>query len=961
MTPNTVDSLGNLAIAAYGQEKTTVPPDAWVGRVSSYSDQTMDANLKPIYATYTFAAYIRGDDLYPSRNGGDTYYRLPGNRTSSGPGGPLPFIRSSRSVSTDTNGGVSIGYLGGNVSSNIGSSWQYRGFTDMDGDRFPDLIDFGDSQDGASSFAITPGTGPGFGQSITWQTPGGTKWHLAMYTNTSYGFGASFGSAAGGMLAVVGASGRQKSTQVASPDPGASFNVGGGINGSISSSVQTEGFYDLSGSGLPDHVLRSGMGDYLVSLNLGNGNFASPVPWRESGDPTGIDVALFASADNCADKLYTPGIPGLSCTSTGSFGASVSGSIGESVGPVGVGGGISAGLNGTVNQTFSVLTDVNGDGLPDQVVKLNGESFFRVRSNLGDHFGPEVHLFRPEWGSTTAVSLDLSSVVSHDLQTLGDLTGLPLPALGTIVSGGLPNVQSNPFKSVSDPFSVQDDIEYSTGASFNLGANISLSLNFWLLSLTISPGVDGSVATTSATLKFIDIDGDGLPDHVLKLPGENFLRVKRNQSGKSGLIKSLILPQGGTYSFDYTRAGNTIDMPQSRWVLSSFIRDDGMSTIDGTPVDRGLRTYTQTFSYSGGHYDRRERLFYGFAEVAATSSSQAVFTTHYLNQDYYTRGMSAGSDLEGPDSKGNLVLYQQSIINVHKTLQRTVTKASGKALDIYFPNVNLETTRQYQVGSRQFVETTRQFRYDEYGNVIKLDDNGTTGDPGLAMHALITYDLTILGADYQKQSPSSILVEDSSGALMRLRQGTYGRNGELLTLEQYGNPTTSHSFSLTYDQYGNLASIRDPRGHTVAWNYDDQVHTYAMLIRSFNVSGLGTPEYDSALEWDYVLGKKTAEVDQNLQRMRYVYDGFGRLVEVRSPYDTGLVPAVRCQYNTSQFPWTAVTFNKLLYDSSDTQTMRTVIAMDGLGRALQTAKQGEHRDNDGVTERGMEPVGGNCV
>ena len=95
---------------------------------------------------------------------------------------------------------------------------------------------------------------------------------------------------------------------------------------------------------------------------------------------------------------------------------------------------------------------------------------------------------------------------------------------------------------------------------------------------------------------------------------------------------------------------------------------------------------------------------------------------------------------------------------------------------------------------------------------------------------------------------------------MRLREGTYGSSGELLRLDQYERSATSHSYTITYDQYGNLASISDPRGHAVAWSYDDQVHTYATLIRSYN-NTMGSPEYDSSMEWNYTLGKKSAETD----------------------------------------------------------------------------------------------------
>ena len=99
--------------------------------------------------------------------------------------------------------------------------------------------------------------------------------------------------------------------------------------------------------------------------------------------------------------------------------------------------------------------------------------------------------------------------------------------------------------------------------------------------------------------------------------------------------------------------------------------------------------------------------------------------------------------------------------------------------------VSREAKERYEAGSSRCVETTTNYCYDEYGNVIDLYDNGTTGESTQRVHARIAYDYGIPGTDYQKQSPSSIRVEDSTGSLMRLRQGTYGSCGELLRLDQY--------------------------------------------------------------------------------------------------------------------------------------------------------------------------------
>jgi len=70
--------------------------------------------------------------------------------------------------------------------------------------------------------------------------------------------------------------------------------------------------------------------------------------------------------------------------------------------------------------------------------------------------------------------------------------------------------------------------------------------------------------------------------------------------------------------------------------------------------------------------------------------------------------------------------------------------------------------------------------------------------------------------------------------------------------------------------------------------------------------------------------------------MSYSYNAFGRLSKVRSPYDTGSVPAVSYQYETTSLPWSVLTTNKLLYDPSDARTIQTLVQIDGLGRALQS-------------------------
>src|SRR5262249_45612013 len=90
---------------------------------------------------------------------------------------------------------------------------------------------------------------------------------------------------------------------------------------------------------------------------------------------------------------------------------------------------------------------------------------------------------------------------------------------------------------------------------------------------------------------------------------------------------------------DYQRAGNTTDLPQSRWVLARLTVADGMP---GDGADRQLTT----FRYENGRYDRLEREFLGFARVVEeqrdTANGDALYRSverEFRTDGPYTRGL----------------------------------------------------------------------------------------------------------------------------------------------------------------------------------------------------------------------------------------------------------------------------------------------------------------------------------
>ncbi|MEZ4315181.1 MAG: toxin TcdB middle/N-terminal domain-containing protein [Polyangiaceae bacterium] len=139
-------------------------------------------------------------------------------------------------------------------------------------------------------------------------------------------------------------------------------------------------------------------------------------------------------------------------------------------------------------------------------------------------------------------------------------------------------------------------------------------------------------------VSFVDIDGDGHPDHVTS-SNDGDLTVARNQYGRTGLLKTIYRPLGAVISLEYDRDGNTFAHAASRWNLAR------VSTYDGHPGD-GADTRVTTYSYSDGFYDRLEREFYGYAQVVAEerdfANGDALYRAtvrEYQNDSYYGRGL----------------------------------------------------------------------------------------------------------------------------------------------------------------------------------------------------------------------------------------------------------------------------------------------------------------------------------
>src|SRR5262249_16881106 len=135
-----------------------------------------------------------------------------------------------------------------------------------------------------------------------------------------------------------------------------------------------------------------------------------------------------------------------------------------------------------------------------------------------------------------------------------------------------------------------------------------------------------------------DIDGDGYAD-FLTSSTDDVLSVARSTIGRTNLLKKVHRPLGATFDLEYTRDGNTFDLPQSRWLVTKVTVFDGHV---GEGADRQLMTYV----YSAPKYNRLEREFYGygpqFDRVLDTQNANALFRRlqrDSLTRSYYTKGL----------------------------------------------------------------------------------------------------------------------------------------------------------------------------------------------------------------------------------------------------------------------------------------------------------------------------------
>ncbi len=729
------------------------------------------------------------------------------------------------------------------------------------------------------------------------------------------------------------------------------MSIGGGVG--VNQATTVEDLVDVNGDGLPDAVRKSdACGGFAVRLNLGT-SFArgedclATGAWGTNG-LTGVAGALdpggTPNPDEDPDVTRGLGLAGgiaargrdptairqvSTLTVQGSLDGATAIDKGEQL-------GASISSESSLSATNVALIDVTGDGLPDLVARKNDGSDFLVMVNLGYGFAPPQRWSAPAWPAGVKKP-------RFHVSAAGALTGAGAVAEAFLAgaSDGIDPVEAS---------GTHGDLP-TVGFMFT----ISIPLGPETPWLHLSFGTNAHYGrTTGFELGLQDIDGDGFADHVLKTSDNGLVMARVNRLGGGNLLKRVIRPLGGSFDLDYLRVGNTVDMPEGRYVLSKVTVHDGVAA--GTGHDIATR-----YEYLGGYHDRNEREFLGFATVARTNADESKLVQTFLNGDFRHKGLLRSETVLDPKGRKfvetvndywdpPLVGTAVDTECVRRTPASLVYPDAGYCAPSFVPLRSAE--KRFYEGQEVAGLVSRQaFKYDGFGNVSTFDDLGDVADPSDDVHAEVTYGPPQAAEIYCVGAPTEIVATDRTGNVLRHRQAVYDEHCRLKELRSLIDGTQWATAKLDWWDDGNLKTVTSPPNHrgesySVDYDYDGVAAAYVTYIK--DVHG-----YQSFADYDFRFGENTYTKDVNGQETRRSFDAFGRLKAVAAPGFTLSAPTIDITYaHEAAVPY-ALTRNALPQGG----TLDTVIAMDGLGRVIQTKKTAEVRTTGESTAVGWAVTG----
>jgi RHS repeat-associated protein len=860
--------------------------------------------------------------------GGDDYIAHPGVFHPSFSGAAaeaksVPGAGFRRSTSSNSGLGVNAGFTsdesGGDTKSEID-------LVDINGDGLPDLVGL----DRVYVNDLTRERQLSFDASapITFQFGGGAM-RKSESRNRRWGIG--LGSIASQMVNKPNAKGGTDSLGPSLPSFGVAY-------GTTRTSVD---LMDINGDGLPDQVWKDpaapGSLRYRLGLGLPYGIAFQPAatnPADQTISMPALESPQFSAFEGLVPMVATL----LESTDTDTLRLENNASNSLQINIAGMGGGLAH----SVSRTLVEMVDLNGDGLPDRVMKLPGvDGVIYVQFNYGMGFSAKQEWVLPGWGVSTE---------------------------GVFANIGLGS---------------NDALAFSQTRTMSVsGGNIfPIPIPFLFVCLMLEASVQGDDVTSNTQMSFQDINGDGNADHVFKrddltsvvggAPSE--VRAKLSPIGAADLLTHVEGPLGGGIDITYARAGNIvqrqngIDMPHNRWVMSRVVvRQQPLG--NGTPVWNAQPPQQTDIKYDGGYYDRNERQFLGFKTVTSTRTGvpeQLVIQETYDTTDIYRKGRllkrverKRASTATGADDTLPVLNVQETTLDAR--ILQAPTNVLVEPRSIVFVVDRFRTYRSYEGGSTNpdtaTVSRKETRDYDNtHGGITSFEDDAGTTATGDDIKFTVGYHQDTVRYIFK---PNVVRALDSANTQLRRRDATYFTNGKLNTLSDTlvggrnpatgadYNGTTPSTWTYNYDLLGIIKDVTDPVGYKITvFALDGETFSYPTNMGdSFG--------YQWIQRYNHLTGATAMTRDPNGVTTTYTFDLHNRPSGVK---DTAGVELVKVEYVPMAWPGGSDPGQPAgaIISYRNPEQSQTLALADGWGRVMQTKKRADVDNGSGIPAPGL--------
>ena len=640
----------------------------------------------------------------------------------------------------------------------------------------------------------------------------------------------------------------------------------------------------------------------------------------------------------------------------------------------------------THSWTTGIFGDINGDGLPDYEESLN---------NTGGAITNGAYL-----GNGTAWDAATTTIFAA-MNVMPDSVSGP-----TVYNPQLIDINGD---SLADWVSSDSSNTY---VQLNTGTGWVYDTRWIIATSTLYHSTSPGNTYYDRGIRFMDMNGDGLPDFVRAYANAPFTGSVTEPEIEVATISLVLLNTGSGWatSTAYTLApiaspyhdsgtswtsGVIVYNEYANWIGNGQMQQDVLATTTSskggsTTVSYGLTTQTSAntqlpyalltvnsitdhdgrgsnertdYAYSGGLqylpsnvYDRK---FAGFASTTETRPDKTTVR-------YYHQGTLMQTAL-GEQSNGYAHInhpfredvFTPSGTSVQKTFYRwdPYTNASstlillGRKLEQNYASNG--THRDKDTDYAYATSTGDIIRINDFGEVSG-NSNGTfsdiSGDSRTTRFTYAASSSVFMSVPIQKTllDNSSATSTDTKLYYDSLAFGSVGRGNQTMQKDWISGDTYA-STTRAYNTYGLASSSTDRGGNLTSYVYD-----------SFNLypaTSTNASSQSTRFTYNYSNGKTATTTDPNTAIAKNMYDGVGRLTEMyQSDTSNPSTLVTKATYTFTDSTSTPSLIRVTQYLNSATTT-DTYTFYDGLNRPIQERKSTETAGTYATTDRIYHRVG----